>query len=177
MNALAKTAEMGINRQTVNKNSNEMAKGPFLQWRCWRLLASHFEYSLHSRYRWRKSPISPQLPERFSPLSPALWPKWPVSKRPLLASNSNRQRLAIFRYCMHFWTWVWKFVMIMFWHQDYHGSIMTPLRFLLAFVFLGTRSFFQKSLEGTWTFPSCLGCGKVWTNSMGAFWKYSKTKF
>ena len=64
-----------------------------------------------------------------------------------------------------------------YWHQDYHGSIMTPLRFLLAFVFLGTRSFFQKSLEGTWTFPSCLGCGKVWTNSMGAFWKYSKTKF
>ena len=34
MNALAKTAEMGIDRQTVNKNSNEMAKGPFLQWRC-----------------------------------------------------------------------------------------------------------------------------------------------
>ena len=25
---------------------------------------------------------------------------------------------------------------------------MTPLRFLLAFVFLGTRSFFQKSLKG-----------------------------
>ena len=62
MNALAKTAEMGINRQTVNKNSNEMAKGPFLQWRCWRLLASHFEYLPHSRYRWRKSPISPQSP-------------------------------------------------------------------------------------------------------------------
>ena len=31
-----------------------------------------------------------------------------------------------------------------YWHQSYHGNIMRPLRFLLAFVFLGTRSFFQK---------------------------------
>ena len=30
---LAKMAEMAINRQTVNKNSNEMAKGPFGKWR------------------------------------------------------------------------------------------------------------------------------------------------
>ena len=47
---------------------------------------------------WRflpKSPISPKSP--FSPKSPA-------SKGPLLASNSNRQRLVIFRqfrHCMH----------------------------------------------------------------------------
>ena len=39
MHALAKTAEMAINRQnrqTVNKNSNEMAKGPFGEWQFWR---------------------------------------------------------------------------------------------------------------------------------------------
>ena len=43
---------------------------------------------------------------RFSRKSP-ISPKSPVSKGPLLASNSNRQRLAIFRHfrhCMHFWT-------------------------------------------------------------------------
>ena len=28
-----------------------------------------------------------------------------------------------------------------YWHQSYHGNVMT-LRYLLAFVFLGTRSFF-----------------------------------
>ena len=36
MHALAKMAEMAINhqnRQTLNKNSNEMAKGPFGKWR------------------------------------------------------------------------------------------------------------------------------------------------
>ena len=39
MHALAKMAEMAINRQTrqiINKNSNEMAKGPFGKWRFWR---------------------------------------------------------------------------------------------------------------------------------------------
>ena len=39
MHALAKTAEMAINRQnrqTVNKISNEMAKGPFGEWQFWR---------------------------------------------------------------------------------------------------------------------------------------------
>ena len=33
---LAKMAEMVINRQTVNKNTNEMAKGPFGKWQFWR---------------------------------------------------------------------------------------------------------------------------------------------
>ena len=36
---LAKMAEMVINRQnhqTINKNSNTMAKGPFGKWRYWR---------------------------------------------------------------------------------------------------------------------------------------------
>ena len=36
---LAKMAELALNcqnRQTVNKNSNEMAKGPFGKWRFWR---------------------------------------------------------------------------------------------------------------------------------------------
>ena len=50
MHALAKMAEMAIsrqNRQTIKKNSNEMAKGPFGKWRfrrkCqkWRLIAKH----------------------------------------------------------------------------------------------------------------------------------------
>ena len=78
MHALAKMAEMAINpqnRQTVDKNSNEMAKGPFGNWRFWR--------------KW------------------CISPKSPVSKGPLLASNSNGQRLAIFRHfrhCMHSWT-------------------------------------------------------------------------
>ena len=39
MHALAKMAEMALNcqnRQTVNKHSNKMAKGPFGKWRCWR---------------------------------------------------------------------------------------------------------------------------------------------
>ena len=39
MHALAKMAEMAINRQnrqTVNKNTNEMAKTPFGMWRFWR---------------------------------------------------------------------------------------------------------------------------------------------
>ena len=39
MHALAKTAEMALNyqnRQTVNKNSNEIAKEPFGKWRFWR---------------------------------------------------------------------------------------------------------------------------------------------
>ena len=36
---LTKIAEMAVNRQnqqTVNKNTNEMAKGPFGKWRFWR---------------------------------------------------------------------------------------------------------------------------------------------
>ena len=36
MHALAKMAEMALNRQnrqTINKNSNKMAKGPFAKWR------------------------------------------------------------------------------------------------------------------------------------------------
>ena len=39
MHALAKMTEMALNRQnrqTINKNSNEMAKGPFGKWRLWR---------------------------------------------------------------------------------------------------------------------------------------------
>ena len=38
MVSLAKMAEMEINRQnreSINRNSNEMAKGPFAKWRFW----------------------------------------------------------------------------------------------------------------------------------------------
>ena len=42
---------------------------------------------------------------RFSSKSPISL-KSPVSKGPLLASSSNRQRLAIFRHFCHFWTWM-----------------------------------------------------------------------
>ena len=43
--------------------------------------------------------------------------------------------------------WRQKFVMIhVLLTSSYHGNIITPLRFSLAFVFLGSRSFFQKSL-------------------------------
>ena len=41
----------------------------------------------------------------------------------------------------------------------------------LAFLFLSTRSFFQKSLNGACTFLR-LDCGKVGTNSMTVFCKY-----
>ena len=47
MHALAKIAEMAINRQNreiLNKNSNEMAKGPFRKWRFWRLPFVVFRY-------------------------------------------------------------------------------------------------------------------------------------
>ena len=56
------------------------------------------------------------------------------------------------------------------------GNVMTPLHFLFIFVFLCTRSFFKKSLKGVYTYHNCLNYGKVWTNSMTAFWKYFETK-
>ena len=37
--------------------------------------------------------------------------------------------------------------------------------------------FFKKSLKGVCTCHNCLNYGKVWTNSMRAFWKYFETKF
>ena len=49
MHALAKMAEMAINRQnrqTINKNSNEMAKGPFGKWR--------FRRKWHIWRKWQK---------------------------------------------------------------------------------------------------------------------------
>ena len=57
--------------------------------------------------------------------------------------------------------------------SSYHGNIMTPLRFSLAFVFLGSRSFFFSEIACTSL--SCLGCSKVWTNYMRAFWKLKTT--
>ena len=39
MYALGKMAEMAINRQIINKNSSEIAKGPFGQWRFWQKMA------------------------------------------------------------------------------------------------------------------------------------------
>ena len=37
-----------------------------------------------------------------------------------------------------------------------------PLRFLIIFVFLCTRSFFKKLLKGVCTWHNCLNYGKVW---------------
>ena len=55
---------------------------------------------------------------------------------------------------------------------------MTPLPYLLAFVFLATRIFFSEMLEGVCTSSlSCLDYGKVLTNSKGSFWKYFEKKF
>ena len=57
MHALAKMAEMAINRQnrqTINKNSNEMAKGPFAKWRFrrkWRI--SGEKRTLDDFRRWK----------------------------------------------------------------------------------------------------------------------------
>ena len=39
------------------------------------------------------------------------------------------------------------------------------------------QEFFRKSLKGACTSLRCLNCGKVWTISMRAFWKYFGTKF
>ena len=52
MHALAKMAEMAINRQnrkTINKNSHEMAKGPFGKWRFrqkWRIWQKWLKWQL-----------------------------------------------------------------------------------------------------------------------------------
>ena len=37
--------------------------------------------------------------------------------------------------------------------------------------------FFNISLKGVCICHNCLNYGKVWTNSMRAFWKYFETKF
>ena len=112
------------------------SKGPLLASNANRQKLAIFCHFRHCMHFWRffpklpislQSPFSPKLPVskglgHLSLLSPALWrflpkspkspfsPKSPASKGPLLASNSNRQRLAIFRqfrhfrHCMHFWT-------------------------------------------------------------------------
>ena len=49
-----------------------------------------------------------------------------------------------------------------YWHQSYHSNLTTPLYFLLSFVFLGTKRFFQKSLKGACTSLNCLNYDKVW---------------
>ena len=65
-------AEMAINRQnrqTVNKNSNEMAKGPFGKWRFWRkwriwrkwqkwqLIATIAKLETKIQMRWQRGPL------------------------------------------------------------------------------------------------------------------------
>ena len=57
------------NRQTINKNSNEMAKGPFAKWRFWRkwrILAKMAEMALNRQnrqtvtkiqMRWQRGPL------------------------------------------------------------------------------------------------------------------------
>ena len=62
-------------------------------------------------------------------------------------------------------------------YRSRHGNIMTPLRFLFIFLFLSTRSFLKKSLEGVCSCHKWLHYGKVSTNSMRAFSKYFDTQF
>ena len=56
---------------------------------------------------------------------------------------------------------------------------MTPLPFLFIFVFLCTRSFFEKSfkVKEVCTCYNCLNYGKVWTNFIRAFWNILKQSF
>ena len=62
-------------------------------------------------------------------------------------------------------------------NRSRHSNVMTPSRFSFILVFLCTRSFLKKSLTGVCTCHNCLSLGKVWTNSMRAFWKYFEMKF
>ena len=72
--------------------------------------------------------------------------------------------------------WRWKFLIIWVLLQSelpwQHNDTIT---FLFIFVFLCTRML--KSLKGVCTCQNCLNYGKVWTNSIRAFWKYFETKF
>ena len=60
---LAKMAEMALNRQnrqTVNKNSNEMGKGSFGEWRFrrkWRLIAEITKLQTKMQMRWQRGPL------------------------------------------------------------------------------------------------------------------------
>ena len=99
---LAKMAEMAINRRIINKNSNEMAKGPFRKVAILAKMAYLTETAINRQRHsskghfchliWIASPLAifrhPNLP--FCPKSP-ISPKSPLSKGPLLASNLNRQ--------------------------------------------------------------------------------------
>ena len=62
----AKMAEIALNRQTINKNSNEMAKGPFAKWRFWRkwriwqkwrLIAKISKLLTKIQMRWQRGPL------------------------------------------------------------------------------------------------------------------------
>ena len=66
MAILAKMAEMALNRQTINKNSNEMAKGPFGKWRFprkWRIWRKWQKWRLIAKLltkiqmRWQRGPL------------------------------------------------------------------------------------------------------------------------
>ena len=63
MAILAKMAEMAINhqnRKTVNKNSNEMVKGPFGMWRFWRkwqLIAKIAKLETKIQMTWQRVPF------------------------------------------------------------------------------------------------------------------------
>ena len=62
-------------------------------------------------------------------------------------------------------------------NRSRHSNVMMPLRFSFILVLLCSRSFLKKSLKGVCTCHNCLSLGKVWTNSIRAFWKYFETKF
>ena len=64
---------------------------------------------------------------------------------------------------------------VSFWLWSCHTNVTTPSRLLRAFL-LGTRTFFAREHKGTCTSHGCFDFGKVWTNSVTEFWKYSILK-
>ena len=83
MHTLAKMAEMAINRQNrkpINKNSNEMAKGPFAKWRFrrkWRIWRKWLKWQLIDKNRQTINKNSNEMAK--GPFSKwRFWRKWRI---------------------------------------------------------------------------------------------------
>ena len=83
VHTLAKMAEMAINRQNrkpINKNSNEMAKGPFAKWRFrrkWRIWRKWLKWQLIDKNRQTINKNSNEMAK--GPFSKwRFWRKWRI---------------------------------------------------------------------------------------------------